>query len=79
MKITKGEYCQFNLRGRLQLLKEFGEFLGEVVMDKLLIQIYRMHDFYVEVRFEHPQSKLVYAEPLKNLAMLIYALKGKKK
>ncbi|HWJ92369.1 MAG TPA: hypothetical protein VNR87_14735 [Flavisolibacter sp.] len=76
MKITKGEYCQFSLGGRLDLLKEFGELLGEVVLDQLFVQVYRIHDFYVEVRFDHPTGKLLYAEPLKNLLMLLYALRS---
>jgi hypothetical protein len=76
MKITKGEYCQFSLPGRLQLVKEFGEFLGETLLGRELIQIYRIHDFYVEVRFEAAGSSLCYAEPVKNMAIVMHTLRA---
>lgn len=75
MKISKAEYCQFSLRGRQQLTEELGELVGEAMVDCLLIKIYRMYDFYVEVRYEYPCLKLIFAEPVKNIATVIYTLK----
>ncbi len=72
MNITKGEYCQFSLVSRLQLAKEFGTCLKEIWFDSLFIQIYRMNDFYVEIHYQAPLLKPVYAEPLKNDGMLSF-------
>lgn len=33
MKITKAEYCQFSLRGRVQLLKDFGKIIGNKIIN----------------------------------------------
>ena len=70
MNITKGEYCQFSLKGRLQLLLEFGEYLGAKIMDQLSIQLYRIYDFYVEVIYNQIQKKVEQAEVVSNTNLL---------
>ena len=70
MNITKGEYCQFSLRGRLQLLQEFGEYLGGKIMEHKSIQLYRIYDFYVEVIYNQSSKKVEQAEVVQNRNLL---------
>ncbi len=70
MKLTKGEYCQFSLKGRLQLLNEFGEFLSESILGAKSMQLYKLYDFYVEVIFNTQSLKFEYAEPTKTPGLL---------
>ncbi|GAC1661729.1 MAG: hypothetical protein NVS9B7_29770 [Flavisolibacter sp.] len=70
MKLTKGEYCQFTMKGRLQLLKEFGEFLNEKMLGNKSMQLYKLYDFYVEVIFNKGNEKYEYAEPVKAIGIV---------
>jgi hypothetical protein len=71
MKVTKGEYCQFSLHGKMQLLNEFGELLGQKKIDNISIQFYRLCDFYVEVLMNVKNKELVKVEPIKNINQLL--------
>lgn len=66
-----GEFCQFSLNTRFELLKEFGKTV--VVKKKVkmkLVSVYEVFGFYVEV-FENPDSRrLEKVEPLKNGGIL---------
>ena len=72
MKITRGEYCQFSLKGRLQLLTEFGEFLGEETIENKSIRLYRLYDFYVEVLSNKLSKHIEKAEPIKCFNTLLF-------
>ena len=66
MKLTRGEFCQFNPTTRLKLLKEFGKNVLEKKISMRLISIYKISDFYVEV-FENLDShQLEKVEPVRN-------------
>jgi hypothetical protein len=62
MYLSKGEYTQFSLKGRLNLLDEFGILINEKYADKVEIKIYQLYDFYVEVIYE--KQYVVKAEPV---------------
>jgi hypothetical protein len=47
--LSKGEYTQFSLKGRLNLLNEFGILLTQKKLNATEIKIYYIYDFYVEV------------------------------
>jgi hypothetical protein len=49
MHLSKGEFTQFSLRGRLKLLNEFGIQITENEIGDIIIKIYHLYDFYVEV------------------------------
>jgi hypothetical protein len=49
MHLSKGEYTQFSLKGKLNLLNEFGTLLTQKSVNETEIKIYRIYDFYVEV------------------------------
>ena len=72
MKITKGEYCQFSLHGKLQLLDEFGELLCEKSYESRSIRLFRLCDFYVEVMFNKVNSITERAEPIKSFHQFLF-------
>jgi hypothetical protein len=70
MHLSKGEYTQFSLKGRLNLLNEFGTLLTQKRINETEIKIYYIYDFYVEVFSE---NKLVTkVEPLIFSGLLKY-------
>lgn len=65
MKITKGEYCQFTLQGKIQLLHLYGKVICHKAIDDKGITIFRIFDFYVEVIYNEPMNNfIVQAEPI---------------
>lgn len=64
MKLTKGEYCQFSLKSRLALLKEFGVLVTERYVNNQLIRIFKIYDFYVEVLYDLLNKSFLKAEPV---------------
>jgi hypothetical protein len=70
MKLTRGEFCQFNLNTRFKLLREFGKNILKKKIKMKLVSVYRISDFYVEV-YENPVShQLEKVEPVKNPRIL---------
>ena len=70
MKLTRGEFCQFTLNTRLELLKQFGRNILEKKIRMRLVSIYKISGFYVEVYENLESNKLEKVEPIKNLRML---------
>lgn len=70
MKLTRGEFCQFNLATRFELLKEFGKNIFEKKIRMRLISVYKISGFYVEVDKNLVSHKLEKVEPLKNIRIL---------
>lgn len=70
MKLTRGEFCQFNPSTRLQLLREFGKNIMEKQVRMKVISVYRIFDFYVEVYENLSSQQLEKVEPLRNLRIL---------
>lgn len=64
MKITKGEYCQFNLKSRVALLREFGQLEFERIFGNTAIRIFTIYDFYVEVIYNRLKEEIVKVEPV---------------
>jgi len=50
--VNKSEFCQFSLTGKIQFLVEYGELLYVKDFKRREIEIYRLHDFYVQVVLE---------------------------
>ena len=70
MRLTRGEFCQFNHKTRFKLLKEFGRNVLEKKTRMRLISIYQISDFYVEV-FENLESQhLEKVEPVRSNSVL---------
>jgi hypothetical protein len=70
MKFTRGEFCQFNLKTRLRLLKEFGRAILRKKIKMRLVSVYRISDFYVEVYENLASHELEKVEPVKNIRFL---------
>jgi hypothetical protein len=70
MNLSKGEYMQFSLNGRLNLVNEFGILISEKYVDEIELKIYRLYDFYVEVLYN--QQRIVKAEPVIFAGLLNY-------
>ena len=66
MRLTRGEFCQFNHKTRLKLLKEFGRNVLEKKTTIRLISIYQISDFYVEVYENLDSNQLEKVEPVRN-------------
>lgn len=70
MKLTRGEFCQFGIHTRFELLKEFGKHVIERKVKMKLISVYRIFDFYVEVYENIGSNSLEKIEPLRNIRFL---------
>jgi hypothetical protein len=70
MKLTRGEFCQFNLATRFALLREYGKKVMEKKIETRMISIYIVFEFYVEVCENLVSRKLEKVEPVKNNGIL---------
>lgn len=70
MRLTRGEFCQFNHKTRLKLLKEFGRNVLERQIRMRMISIYKFSDFYVEVYENLDSQQLEKVEPVHNNTVL---------
>jgi len=70
MKLTRGEFCQFGMHTRFELLKEFGKYVVKRKVKMKLISVYRIFDFYVEVCENANSNSLEKIEPLRNIQFL---------
>ncbi|HEX7905439.1 MAG TPA: hypothetical protein VF487_16315 [Chitinophagaceae bacterium] len=70
MKLTRGEFCQFNLNTRFKLLREFGRNVMKKKIRMRLISIYKISDFYVEVYENLASHQLEKVEPVNNNRIL---------
>jgi hypothetical protein len=70
MYLSKGEFTQFSLKGRIGLLNEFGTFLKHKHLDEIRIEIYLLYGFFVEVLYCN--EDIVEATPVRNMGLLSY-------
>ncbi len=67
MTLTKGEFCQFNLKSRTSLIRENGLMLMKKKIDKAYeMQLFLIYDFYVEVFFDFRKKKVLKVDPILN-------------
>ena len=66
-KLSKGEFCQFNIKSRMQLLRDDGTFLFEKKINETCeIKIFMVYAFYVVVFFNNMHNKVEKVEPVQN-------------
>lgn len=70
MHLSKGEYTQFSLKGKLNLLHEFGTLLTQKRINETDIKIYYIYDFYVQVFYI--EKLVTKVEPLISNGLLSY-------
>lgn len=67
MKLTRGEFCQFSLPSKINLLKENGQMLMKKKIDAMHeIRLFLIYDFYVEVFFDFHKERILKVEPIVN-------------
>ena len=66
MTITKGEFCQFSLNTRRQLLKEFGNYVCQVIVGRKSISVFKIHGFYVELVVNNLSNQVERIQPIQN-------------
>lgn len=65
-----GEFCQFSLNTRFELLKEFGKSVLKKKVSMTSVSVYKVFGFYVEVYENLASHRLEKVEPVKNLEIL---------
>lgn len=70
MKLTMGEFCQFSINTRFELLKEFGKTVTKKKVRMNLVSVYEVFGFYVEVYENLDSRSLEKVEPVKSIGML---------
>ena len=67
MKLTKGEFCQFNLKSKINLLKNNGTLLMNKKVDEMNeLKLFLIYDFYVEALYNNQENKVIKIEPILN-------------
>lgn len=66
MELTRGEFCQFNLNTRFELLREFGKNILKKKVKMKVISVYKVFGFYVEVYENTINHQLEKVEPVTN-------------
>ncbi|HEX6193557.1 MAG TPA: hypothetical protein VFZ42_14385 [Chitinophagaceae bacterium] len=70
MKLTRSEFCQFNLHTRFELLTEYGKNVVSKRVSRRMISVYRVFDFYVEVYENLASRQLERVEPVIHTSFL---------
>jgi len=66
MRLSKEEYCMFNLASRIKIVESDGIFLVKRVLNNTYeIKLFRLYDFYVELYCNYRVNKILKADPLK--------------
>jgi hypothetical protein len=67
MILTVEEFCRFNLVSRVAILNSEGLFLIKKKVDEVLeARLFLLHDFYVEIYYNHESNEVIKADPVKN-------------
>lgn len=67
MLLTAGEFCQFNLRSRIQLLEREGVLINKRnVADKYVVKLYSIYRFLVEVIIRAKTAEVIEVNPVWN-------------
>lgn len=71
MVLTAAEFCQFNLKSRIQLLKKDGILITvRNVVDKFIVELYELYKFLVEVIIKLKNNEIIKAEPALNRGII---------
>jgi hypothetical protein len=71
VKLTKEEFCLFNLKSKIQLVNKDGYFLNRrIVGDSYLISLYHLYNFYVEATYDISSVKTLGIDPVVNIQVI---------
>lgn len=68
--LTKSEFCQFSLVGKILLLEECGELLYIREFKRLTIKIFSLYNFYVQAVYKDQTIESI--EPLPNSMLKLF-------
>lgn len=67
IKLTKGEFCQFNLKSKTMLLGDNGKIVKTKKINKdQELRLFLIYDFYVEVFYDRRKKRILRVEPMLN-------------
>ena len=69
MKISKGEFCQLSLLGRIRLLHQYARHICSKTFDTKKITIFKLYDFYVAVIKDLIKNIIIEANPVVSLEL----------
>lgn len=73
MYLSKGEFCSFNLKSRLDLLNQTGIMLFNKKVDHVLeLKVYSIYGYFVEVHYLHQEERYIKIEPVVHENWLLY-------
>ena len=72
MSLTRSEFCQFNLATRYALAREFGTCILQRRFRSILLFVYLVHDFYVEIHQDLETLQIQKVEPVASTALLSF-------
>lgn len=75
MNLTREEYCQFNLKSKINLLKDKGKLLFEKKVDRVHeIRLFVIYDFHVEAFCDRIEEKILRIDPVRGNPWYNYSL-----
>lgn len=74
MQLTRGQFTQFELEARMELLNEYGRFILARRLDNVWLKVYALFDFFVEVMVSTENEKISRCEPVVSQQMVEYYL-----
>jgi len=67
MRLTKAEFCIFNTKSKLKLLKKDGKLLRQRrARDNIVFSIYSIYQFHIETILDVAEMKTVSVNPIMN-------------
>lgn len=64
ISLTKSEFCQFNLKSKLKLMKKDGKLLKTKCVTNQIYTVYTLYGFYVELIYDETVQDIVKIAPV---------------
>lgn len=65
--LTKEEFCLFNINSKMTLLDMHGKMITfKVINDSIVISVYSIYEYYIQVVQRLPKLELVEIKPVQN-------------
>ncbi len=74
MKLSKAQYSQLSLFGRVKLLHQYARFICSKILETKKIMIFKLYDFFVAVIKDLHKNKIIEADPILSQDMLKFYL-----
>ncbi len=64
--LTQGQFSMFGLDARIRMIKEMGSCIHAEATGVIIVKLYSLYNFIVEVHFNKDETKVYKADPLFN-------------